>query len=389
MADHVVPEPAASPLAPDGQGLTIVTEQLFQFGGLARIAEALIGRYPAAELVAARFSPPAGARELGVDRRVAQAAPGVNGNGGGRGIRFVGPELGRRHHYLGPLYARAIASEPLTDASAVVSLGGMAWTLAAQVAPGARHIGYIGVPRPLYGHASEYLREYPRPLRPLIRGTIPALRAHHRTLLRRPHRLATNSLASAARLTRIGRQPVRVVYPPVRTSFFTPNGSDKRHFLVVSRLRAHKRLEVVLDAFRRIRQPLVVAGDGPWLPRLRAIAPPNVRFAGPVEDRELRELYRASRAVISASVEEFGICLAEAQSAGVPVVAPRTGGSGEIVADGETGVLLDTVDSDELVRALRRLEAIGVDPADCRRAAMRFSEERFLDEIAELLTEPG
>ena len=264
----------------------------------------------------------------------------------------------------------------------------MAWTLAARIAPGARHLGYVGVPRPLYGHTREYLREYPRPLRPLIRGSIPALRAHHRTLLRRPHRLVTNSHASAATLARIGRRPVDVVYPPVRTSFFTPDGSERRHFLAVSRLRAHKRLEVVIEAFRRTGQPLVVAGDGPWRPRLQALAPPNVRFAGPVGDEELRALYRSSHALVSASVEEFGICLAEAQSAGVPVVAPRAGGSGEIVLDGETGALLDSVEPGDVVRALRRLEEMGIDSGACRRSAERFSEQRFLAEIDELLSAP-
>jgi glycosyltransferase involved in cell wall biosynthesis len=338
--------------------------------------------------MAARFDPPAGLDEQDVHERVAQrAATSVDGFPAGPGleVRFLGPELGRRHHFLAPLYARAVASEPLTDASAVLSLGGMAWTLAAQVAPGARHLGYVGVPRPLYGHAREYLREYPHSLRPLIRAAIPALRSHHRTLLRRPHRLVTNSHASAATLSRIGRRPVDVVYPPVRTSFFTPDDSDKRHYLAVSRLRAHKRLEVVIEAFRRTGEPLVIAGDGPWQSQLRALAPPNVHFAGPVGDEELRTLYRSSRALVSASVEEFGICLAEAQSAGVPVVAPRAGGSGEIVLDGETGVLLDAVEPGEIVRALRQVEQRGVDPEACRRSAERFSEERFLAEVDELL----
>jgi glycosyltransferase involved in cell wall biosynthesis len=98
---------------------------------------------------------------------------------------------------------------------------------------------------------------------------------------------------------------------------------------------------------------------------------------GQLNDSELRDLYRSSRALVSASVEEFGLCLAEAQSAGIPVIAPNAGGAREIVRQGETGILVDGVSADSLAAAVRALDAARIDPAACRRYAMRFSEERF------------
>jgi glycosyltransferase involved in cell wall biosynthesis len=141
----------------------------------------------------------------------------------------------------------------------------------------------------------------------------------------------------------------------------------------------------VVEAFRELGEPLVVAGGGPGLERMRREAPRNVRFVGHVGDEELRELYRGSRALVSASVEEFGICLAEAQSAGVPVIAPRAGGSGEIVRHGESGILLDEITPAALARAVREVERMGIEPDACRAVGESFSEARFVRQLEGLL----
>jgi glycosyltransferase involved in cell wall biosynthesis len=357
---------------PDGAGLTIVAEQVAEFGGVERIIATLLERYPEASAVAGRFE-----TTFGVPGHEAVQTPRV---------QLVGPHGRRRRHYLFPLYARAMRAEPLAATRAVLSVGGMGWSHAVEVPAGARHVAYVGgPPRPLYGHSPAYLREYPRHVRPLLRAALPALRSHHRRLMSAPERLAANSRWSAHGMERILRRPVEVIHPPVRTEFFTPVERERAHYLVVSRLRAHKRVDEVIEAFRRLGEPLVIAGAGPLRERLERTAPPNVTFAGHVDDHELRELYRSSRAVVSASVEEFGLCLAEALACGVPVIAPRQGGSGEIVVDGLNGVALERVDAGAIEAAVRRLEADPPSPADCRRGAERFSEARFGAAIDELV----
>jgi glycosyltransferase involved in cell wall biosynthesis len=371
-----------------GQGLTVVAEQIAEWGGTERVIESLLAHYPGASLVVGGFRSPAGFEPGQFKTRMARRMNGsarANGHpapGTAQLVRFGG----RRHHYLGPWYAWRIRSAPLDGARAVLSLGAMAWTAAVRLPPGARHVAYLGQPRALYGHSDEYLRVYPPPLRALISAAMPGLRVHHRRLLAGVDRLVTNSRSSAALLERVAGREAEVVYPPARTGFFTPADRERTHHLVASRLHPHKRVDVVVEAFRRLRRPLVIAGGGPWLEPLRASAPPNVHFVGHVDDdEELLELYRSSRALVSASVEEFGLCLVEAQAAGVPVVAPRAGGAGEIVLDGETGVLLDSVDPGSIARAVERLESLPVEPQACRRSAERFSEERFVAEIGRLL----
>src|SRR5919202_1603678 len=108
-------------------------------------------------------------------------------------------------------------------------------------------------------------------------------------------------------------------------------------------------------------------------------------MVGHLGDHDLRELYRSSRALVSASVEEFGICLVEALACGTPVIAPRAGGSGEIVEDGVNGLTLGTVDAAAVAGAVRRLEREPIAPAACRATAERFSEARFAAEVEQLI----
>jgi len=342
----------------DGTGLVIVPEQVADFGGSERVLDALVRRYPKAAVIAPHFTttnlPP------GIDPPWARKARLV-----GRGAR--------RRPLLSPLHARRLARADIADARLVLSLTHAGWSLAIGVPPGARHLCYCaGPPRCLYVQWPLMMREEPLALRPLLVASLPALRAYYRSLMRRPHRIVTNSLYSARRLERIHGRTAEVAYPPVRTDIFVPDGDAVRgHYLAVARIVPQKRIEVIVDAFRGIDAQLVVVGDGVGLESLRAKAPPNVRFTGFVGDDELRDLYRRSVALICPSVEDFGLVMAEALASGTPVIAPREGGALEIVADGETGILLDRIDIRSVAAAMQAVASRRPEPHACRAAAER------------------
>jgi glycosyltransferase involved in cell wall biosynthesis len=364
--------PTSSEMCPRG-GLAIVAEQVGEFGGSERVLATILSRYPGATLVAERFT--------GADVPDSVALPWSNPS------RLFGPG-GRRRHFLMPLYARRYATQRPETASLVLALVHYGWGLAARGSDGARWVAYsAGLPRAFYGYTDHYLDDYSAPLRPLLRAALPAIRLEYRRLVDRVDRLLTNSAASARALSAVHHRPVEVVYPPVKTRFFTPAPRRRHHYLVTARMTPFKRIEVVIDAFHSLDSPLVIAGSGPLLKRLRHSLPPNVRLTGFVSDEELRELYRCSRALICPSVEEFGLVMAEALATGTPVVAPRAGGAMEIVADGETGILLDEVTPESVTQAIRTFEDMRFDPQACRGAAERFGEERFLSELDRVMTE--
>ena len=354
--------------------LAIVSDTV-ECGGSERVVEAVADHFPGAPIVAAHFG---GAPEVG-----SPASPPWASRA--RIVRFPY----RRRHYLAPLHARRMARVSVGEADVVLAFAHGGCSLAVTVPPGARLLCYsAGLPSALYGRRDLYLRDYPVPLRLLVRAAVPALRAYERRLMRRPHRLLTNSRASADAIARVHGRPAEVVHPPVRTEFYTPADRPRTHALAVGRLVAPKRFDVLLEAFRRLPdERLVIVGRGPWSERLRRMAPPNVHFAGWVLDEELRELYRRSWAFLCPSVEEFGIVMAEAHACGVPVIAPRAGGACEIVDDPATGLLLERIDEASVARATRAVRGGGFDADACRASAERFAADRFLERIGRVIDE--
>ena len=93
----------------------------------------------------------------------------------------------------------------------------------------------------------------------------------------------------------------------------------------------YKRLDVAIEAFNSLGYPLVIAGIGPELKRLRKLAGSNIKILGWVTDEELRRLYQSARALVFPAREDFGMIPVEAQACGCPVIAYAGGGCLETV----------------------------------------------------------
>jgi N-acetyl-alpha-D-glucosaminyl L-malate synthase BshA len=136
----------------------------------------------------------------------------------------------------------------------------------------------------------------------------------------------------------------------------------------VSNFRPVKRVGMVLDIFRSIRQShearLVMVGDGPDRPAAERQAVmmgllDHVDFVGEQQDL-VPWLSSADLFLLPSSQESFGLAALEAMACGVPVIASRVGGIPEVIADGFTGVLADPADADGMAReALRLLHDAG------------------------------
>jgi phosphatidylinositol alpha-1,6-mannosyltransferase len=87
----------------------------------------------------------------------------------------------------------------------------------------------------------------------------------------------------------------------------------------------------------------------------------RIQFLGSVPDNELPAVYNTGAIYLGLSrlmhdrVEGFGISLSEAAASGLPSVASRTGGIPDAVRDGETGLLVNPDNLDEVCQAVRTL----------------------------------
>jgi glycosyltransferase involved in cell wall biosynthesis len=202
-----------------------------------------------------------------------------------------------------------------------------------------------------------------------------------RRVLRRAEAVVcvSSALAEDARL--LGSREVVVIPNGVEPP---PEVGEEAHppeVLYAGRLSREKG---VLDLVRAAQgMKLVVAGDGP----LRAQVP---QARGFLPRDELARLYSRAAVVACPSHREgFGVACLEAMAHGRPVVAGAVGGLLDLVADGETGILVPPGDVVALRSALERLlgdrelrQRLGA--AGRRRAAKEFSWDRVTRETVEL-----
>jgi len=190
----------------------------------------------------------------------------------------------------------------------------------------------------------------------------------------------------AGRIRRYYRRESTVVYPPVDTSRFRPNGLPPEDFLlVVARLVPYKRIDQAVAVATRLGVPLRVVGTGPELGRLRAMAGPTVTFLESCDDATVADLYARCRAFVFPGMEDFGIAPVEAMAAGRPVVAYGRGGATETVLDGVTGILYDQQSEDALAGAVEELLGRSFDAAACRARAEEFDAALFRTRLSEVV----
>ncbi|MEY2441873.1 MAG: hypothetical protein QOJ46_1299 [bacterium] len=175
----------------------------------------------------------------------------------------------------------------------------------------------------------------------------------------------------------IGPAKLHVVGHVVREVAERSTAAAGSYALVVSRLAPEKGVEVAIAACAAADVPLVIAGEGPLLESLRAVAQGTAtRFAGLVGDGELTRLReQAGLAVVpSRSAETFGLAAAEAMAAGLPVAGSAIGalpelcGSDGLVAPGDAAALALVVrarfgDAEAGERGRLRVQRVASPPA--------------------------
>jgi glycosyltransferase involved in cell wall biosynthesis len=119
----------------------------------------------------------------------------------------------------------------------------------------------------------------------------------------------------------------------------------------------------------------------PYLQRiLSPAAKARVHFVGNVPHEQLVQYYCQADLCIAPSIvhEAFGLPLAESMAAGTPVVATRSGGFGEIVEEGKTGLLVERADAPGMAAAILKL----VNDPPLLRAMADASRQRIVERFA-------
>jgi glycosyltransferase involved in cell wall biosynthesis len=353
--------------------VAIVHDYLTQRGGAERVVLSMLKAFPEAELHTSIYNPETtfdAFRDVRVHTTV---------------LDRVTPF--RRHHRVAlPLYP--VVFERLRIDADVLIASSSGWAHGARTS-GRKIVYCYNSARWLYQPA-EYLSEDGL----VVRGAMVLLRS---TLQRWDRRAAASAdeyvALSSVVVDRIAAHYGRSasVLPPPPS--LQPDGPVERpaipdgpFFLSVSRLLPYKNIDALLLAFASAPSlRLVVAGTGPDAARLARAAPANVQLVGYVSDRELRWLYEHCTALVSASIEDYGLTPIEAASFGRPAVVLRRGGFLDTVIEDETGVFFDAPSPEQIGRALHRAAEEDWDVELIAKQAQVFSEARFIERLRALV----
>ncbi len=192
---------------------------------------------------------------------------------------------------------------------------------------------------------------------------------------------------------------ISTVYNGVEPPEFSARSAVHPHRIVTAgRLVPWKHFDLLIKAMPRIRErvpdaTLLIAGDGPELERLRALASAplledSVSFVGRLERKALLRLVSESGIfALASSYEGFSHQLVEAAACGAPIVATRAGGNAELIVDGKNGLLVDPEHVDALADALLRFLEDPAFARDCGQAGKDslapFAIDRQIEKTAE------
>jgi glycosyltransferase involved in cell wall biosynthesis len=300
------------------------------------------------------------------------------------------PGAARRFRALLPLYPLWFSTLDARGFGLVIS-SSVAFSHAVRTSGDATHIAYVYTPLRYAWDLDTYLERssWSTLARTGARAISPVLKRWDRAMARHPDVVVAISEAVQARIARTWGRDSEVIYPPVDTRDFRPDGADGGYYLIAARMLAYRRLDVAVAAATRLQRDLVVVGDGPERGALEALAGPSVRFTGRVGRAELVRLMEGCRAYLVPGIEDFGIAPVEAMAAGKPVIGIRAGGLRETVLDGETGVLFEDQSSGAMAEAMRRLDDLALDREAIRARAEMFSVSAFRARWRELFVRLG
>ena len=159
------------------------------------------------------------------------------------------------------------------------------------------------------------------------------------------------------------------VYNGIDLSLYPLQQSHGDDLIFLGRIHPDKGVHLAIEVAQQSGWPLVIAGIIQDKTYFREQVEPHlddrqIRYIGPVDVPGKNALFARARALLHLNTipERFGLVLAEANAAGVPVIAMNLGSCAEVIKDGQTGFLVDNVN--EAVQALQKLSEI--DRTACR-----------------------
>ncbi len=353
--------------------IAVVHDYFIQMGGAEKVAEEIHKLFPNAPMfttVDKRTEVPTVLQNAPVHTSFMQNLPGIK-------TKF-------RQYFA--LYPLAIESLDLKNFDLILS-STSGYAKGVRKKRGAIHICYCHTPMRWVWRYDDYAarEQFSGLKRFLLPPILSGLRRWDLRAAEQPDFYIANSQNIANRIKEIyGREAV-VIPPPIDVKRFSANEPDEDFYLVLSRLVSYKKIDLAVEACKKLNRRLVVIGDGPDRKRLEKLAGKQTEFLGRQSDEVVTRYASRCRALLFAGEEDFGMVPLEINASGRPVIAFRAGGALETVIENKTGVFFDKPSVDSLESAIENFEALTWNRQKLRQHAERFDTEIFSQKVSNFL----
>jgi glycosyltransferase involved in cell wall biosynthesis len=295
-------------------------------------------------------------------------------------------QVRKRHKFLLPLMPRVVEEWDFSKSDLVIS-SSSAFSHGVLTPDRTHHLTYFHSPmRYAWDWTHEYIKEQKigKLQKAAIALLLKKIRIWDQVASSRSDTIVANSKNVQRRIKKYYRRDSLLLYPPVDTDRFKISRNHEDFFLIVSTLTPYKRIDLAIQLFNRIQRRLVIIGEGPQREYLEGISGNSITFLGSKNDATVAEYLRNCRALIFPGEEDFGITPVEAMACGKPVLGFGMGGLRETVIPGITGEFFSEPTVVSMEAGLAKLMEGTYSPTACRKQALKFSKEIFVDGMKKL-----
>ena len=342
-------------------------------GGAERVAEAMHDSFPSAPMYTTVALPkglPGSLRTADIRTSLLQKLPSID-------RRF-------RHYFM--LYPFAVENFDLSAYDLIFS-SSSGYAKGVRRRRNAIHVCYCHTPMRWVWRYDDYVAR--EGFGGTVRAALPyllwGLRKWDLRASRQPNYYIANSNLVARRIKKIYGREAFVIPPPIDVQRFQMSNEVDDYYLVLSRLMPYKRIDLAIEACKRMNRRLVIIGDGPDRARLEKLADDRIEFMGRQPDKVVNYFASRCQALLFPGEEDFGMVPLEVNAAGRPVIAYRGGGALETVVENVTGIFFDQQNGHSLAEAIEKFEGLTWRQETLRHHAEKFDRNVFAFRVLQFL----
>lgn len=353
--------------------IALVHDYFIQMGGAEKVAEEMHKMFPRAPMfttVDTRAEAPVALRKAPVHTTWMQYLPGIKKN--------------FRHFFA--VYPFAVEGINLKEYDLILS-SSSGYAKGVRKRKGAIHICYCHTPMRWAWRYDDYAarEEFSGVKRFVLPPLIAGVRRWDLRAAEQPDFYIANSHNVAQRIKETYKRDAIVIPPPIDVNRFVADEPDEDFYLVLSRLISYKKIDLAIEACKKLNRRLVVIGDGPDRKRLEKLAGKQTKFLGRQPDEIVTKYASQCRALLFPGEEDFGMVPLEINASGRPVIAYGAGGALETVIDGATGMFFKEQTTESLATAIEEFESRRWNRRLMRRHAEKFDTGVFTERVRNFL----